>query len=61
MAPEARSRSSKSPTQTSSPSSLAQQDAARSAGNTEAAMEWIAGELGLAAITQDHVQNFCWH
>jgi hypothetical protein len=39
---------------------LAQQDAA-SAGNAEAALEWIAGELGLAAITQQHVQNFCWY
>jgi hypothetical protein len=39
---------------------LAQQDAA-SVGNAEAALEWIAGELGLAAITQEHVQNFCWY
>jgi hypothetical protein len=39
---------------------LAQQDAG-SAGNAEAALEWIAGELGLAAITQVHVQNFCWY
>ena len=39
---------------------LAQQDAG-SAGNAEAALEWITGELGLAAITQEHVQNFCWY
>ena len=39
---------------------LAQQDAG-SVGNAEAALEWIAGELGLAAITQEHVQNFCWY
>ena len=32
-----------------------------SAGNSEAALEWITGELGLAAITQEHVQNFCWY
>ena len=39
---------------------LAQQDAA-AVGNAEAALEWIVGELGLAAITQEHVQNFCWY
>jgi hypothetical protein len=39
---------------------LAQQDAG-SVSNAEAALEWIAGELGLAAITQEHVQNFCWY
>jgi hypothetical protein len=37
---------------------LAQQDAG-SVGNAEAALEWIAGGLGLVAITQEHVQNFC--
>jgi len=39
---------------------LAQQ-AAGSVGNAEAALEWIVGELGLEAITQEHVQNFRWH
>ena len=39
---------------------LAQQDA-ESVGNAEAALDWIAGELGVAAITQEHVQNFCWY
>lgn len=39
---------------------LAQQDAG-SVGNAEAALEWIAGDLGLVAITQEHVQNFCWY
>jgi hypothetical protein len=39
---------------------LAQRDAG-SVGNAEAALEWIAGELGVAAITQEHVQNFCWY
>jgi hypothetical protein len=39
---------------------LAQQDAG-SAGNAEAALEWIVGELSLAAITQKQVQNFCWY
>lgn len=39
---------------------LAQQDAG-SVGNAEAALEWIAGELGLVAITQEQVQNFCWY
>jgi hypothetical protein len=39
---------------------LAQQDAG-SVGNAEAALEWIAGEQGLVAITQEHVQNFCWY
>jgi hypothetical protein len=39
---------------------LAQQDAG-SVGNAEAALEWIVGELGLEAITQEHVQNFCWY
>ena len=39
---------------------LARQDA-ESVGNAEAALDWIAGELGVAAITQEHVQNFCWY
>jgi hypothetical protein len=39
---------------------LAQQDA-ESASNADAALEWIVGELGLAAITQEQVQNFCWY
>jgi hypothetical protein len=39
---------------------LAQEDAV-SVGNAEAALDWIVGELGLAAITQEHVQNFCWY
>jgi hypothetical protein len=39
---------------------LAQQDAG-SVGSAEAALEWIVGELGLEAITHEHVQNFCWY
>jgi hypothetical protein len=39
---------------------LAELDAA-SAGNAEAALRWIAGEQGLAAITQEGVQTFCWY
>jgi hypothetical protein len=27
----------------------------------EQALEWIVGELGLAAITLEHLQNFCWY
>ncbi len=39
---------------------LAELDAS-SAGNAEAALRWIAGEEGLAAITQEGVQTFCWY
>jgi hypothetical protein len=39
---------------------LAELDAT-SAGNAEAALQWIAGEEGLAAITQEGVQTFCWY
>ena len=39
---------------------LAERDAG-SVGNAEAALDWIVGELGVAAITQEHVQNFCWY
>jgi hypothetical protein len=39
---------------------LAEVDAA-SAENAEAALRWIAGEEGVAAITQEGVQTFCWY
>ena len=39
---------------------LAELDAS-SAGKAEAALRWIAGEQGLAAITQEGVQTFCWY
>jgi hypothetical protein len=39
---------------------LAELDAS-SAGDAEAALRWIAGEEGLAAITQEGVQTFCWY
>ncbi len=39
---------------------LAELDAS-SAENAEAALRWIAGEDGLAAITQEGVQTFCWY
>lgn len=39
---------------------LAQQDAA-SAQHAAAALRWITGEQGLASLTQERVQNFCWY
>jgi len=39
---------------------LAGQDAA-AADDARAALEWIAGEQGLAFITQARIQNFCWY
>jgi hypothetical protein len=39
---------------------LAELDAS-SAEDAEAALRWIAGEDGLAAITQEGVQTFCWY
>jgi hypothetical protein len=33
----------------------------RSAEDAEAALRWIAGEQGLAVITQEGVQTFCWY
>ncbi len=39
---------------------LAELDAS-SAEDAEAALRWIAGEEGLAAITQEGVQTFCWY
>jgi hypothetical protein len=39
---------------------LAEQDAA-AADDARAALEWIAGDQGLALITQERVQNFCWY
>jgi hypothetical protein len=39
---------------------LAEQDAA-AAEDARAALEWIAGEQGLALITQERIQNFCWY
>jgi hypothetical protein len=29
--------------------------------DARAALEWIAGEQGLALLTQERVQNFCWY
>ena len=37
---------------------LAEQDAA-AADDAQAALEWIAGDQGLALITQESIQNFC--
>jgi hypothetical protein len=39
---------------------LAEQDAA-AAEEARAALEWIAGEPGLAFITQQRIQGFCWY
>jgi hypothetical protein len=39
---------------------LAEQDAA-AADDARSALEWIAGEQGLAFITQQRIQNFCWY
>src|SRR5450755_2545191 len=39
---------------------LAGQDA-RVADDAEAALDWIVGEQGLALVTQERVQNFCWY
>ncbi len=39
---------------------LAGQDAA-AAEDARAALEWIAGDQGLALITQQRIQNFCWY
>jgi hypothetical protein len=39
---------------------LAELDAS-SAEDAEAALRWIAGEEGLAAVTQEGVQTFCWY
>jgi hypothetical protein len=39
---------------------LAGQDAA-AAEDARAALEWIAGDQGLAFITQQRIQNFCWY
>ncbi len=39
---------------------LAEQDAA-AADDAQAALEWIAGDQGLALITQESIQNFCWY
>jgi hypothetical protein len=41
-------------------SKLAAQDAA-AAEDAGAALEWIAGDQGLALITQQRIQNFCWY
>src|SRR5260370_21349692 len=38
---------------------LAEQDAA-AADDARAALEWMAGDQGLAFITQARIQNFCW-
>ena len=38
---------------------LAGRDAA-TAEDARAALEWIAGDQGLAFITQQRIQNFCW-
>src|SRR5260370_33943428 len=39
---------------------LAEQDA-EAADDARAALEWIAGDQGLALITQNRIQNFCWY
>jgi hypothetical protein len=39
---------------------LAGQDEA-AAEDARAALEWIAGDQGLALITQQRIQNFCWY
>jgi hypothetical protein len=39
---------------------LADQDT-RVADDAGAALEWIAGERGLAVVSQERVQNFCWY
>jgi len=39
---------------------LAEQDAA-AAEEARTALEWIAGEPGLAFITQERIQGFCWY
>lgn len=31
------------------------------AGNAGAALRWITGEHGLALLTQERIQNFCWY
>ena len=42
------------------PAKLAGQDAA-AAEDARAALEWIAGDQGLALLTQQRIQNFCWY
>jgi hypothetical protein len=39
---------------------LSEQDVA-TADDARAALEWIAGDQGLALITQNRIQNFCWY
>ena len=39
---------------------LAEQDA-EAAEDARAALEWIAGDQGLALVTQQRIQNFCWY
>jgi hypothetical protein len=39
---------------------LVGQDAA-AAEDAQVALEWIAGDQGRAAITQQRIQNFCWY
>ena len=39
---------------------LAGQDAA-AAEDARSALEWIAGDQGLAFLTQQRIQNFCWY
>jgi hypothetical protein len=39
---------------------LAGQDAA-AADDAQSALEWIAGDQGLAFITQERIQDFCWY
>ncbi len=34
---------------------------AEAADDAGAALEWIAGEQGLAFVTQERIQNFCWY
>jgi hypothetical protein len=39
---------------------LAEENAG-AADDAGAALEWIAGDQGLALVTQERVQNFCWY
>lgn len=36
-------------------------DDAALAKDAESALDWLAGDLGLAGLTQERVQNFCWY
>lgn len=36
-------------------------DDTAAAGAAEPALRWLAGAVGLAALTQERVQSFCWY